>query len=601
MRLTTSRHDLVRGVCEGLAYAARQEDGYARYLDHLSAARGLWRDEHETRRSTPRMSTAPGQLSPASRESALSAADGGTFDVVVVGGGITGAGCALDAATRGLSVLLVEAGDLAAGTSSRSGKTAHGGLRYLEQLNFSLVAEALRERDRMIGVTAPHLVGAEPFLLPTTRWWERPYFGAGVLAYDTMARSRGRLGVPRHRHLGRASTHRRAPGLAPSVTGAIRFYDGRMDDARHTLAVARTAAREDAAVLTHTRVTGALLEGERVCGLRLADELSGREVEVRAGSVINAAGVWAADVQRLAGPASFSVRPAKGVHLLVDGDAFDSDSGLIARAEDSVIVLRRWYGNWLLGTTDTAYDGDRATPSVEASDVGYLLRNVNRYLSRPLTRADVLGAYAGLRPLLSAAGGPGATSALSRDHTVITGPAGMVTVVGGKYTTYRVMAREAVDAAARSMGRDPGPSRTADLPLVGADGRAEAASGLDRLAAEAGTSRAAAERMLHRYGGELPELLRGGEREMAGHLDSELRRAVTHEGAMTLSDVLVRRTRVSLTAESGGTEAAPEIAGMLAPLLGWSADRADREVERFRAEIGHDRAALSSDWGDPKH
>ncbi|MBE2999963.1 glycerol-3-phosphate dehydrogenase/oxidase [Nocardiopsis sp. HNM0947] len=547
------------------------------------------------------MNSAPGQLSPASRENALSAADGGTFDVVVVGGGITGAGCALDAAVRGLSVLLVEAGDLAAGTSSRSGKTAHGGLRYLEQLNFSLVAEALRERDRMIGVTAPHLVGAEPFLLPTTRWWERPYFGAGVLAYDTMARARGRLGVPRHRHLGRASTRRRAPGLADSVTGAIRFFDGRMDDARHTLAVARTAAREGAQVLTHTRATGAVVEGGRVRGLRLTDAISGRDLEVRAGSVVNAAGVWAADVQGLAGPAGFSVRPAKGVHLLVDGDAFESDSGLIARAEDSVIILRRWYGNWLLGTTDTAYEGDRGTPSVEGSDVDYLLRNVNRYLARPLDRSDVLGAYAGLRPLLSAESGSGATSALSRDHTVVTGPSGMVTVVGGKYTTYRVMARDAVDTAAREAGIDAGPCRTADLPLVGADGHEEVGRELDRLAAEAGTPEAEAARMLPRYGGELPDVLRwdgdGAGPKIAGHLASELRRAVTHEGAMTLSDVLVRRTRASITAEHGGVDEAPRVAELLAPLLGWSPGHAAEEVKRYRAEVERDRNALISDGG----
>jgi glycerol-3-phosphate dehydrogenase len=539
----------------------------------------------------------PHRLSPADRDRVLSRAGSGHFDAVVVGGGITGSGCALDAAARGLSVLLVEAGDLAGGTSSRSGKTAHGGLRYLEQLNFSLVAEALRERDLMIGVTAPHLVAAEPFLLPTTRWWERPYFGAGVLSYDAMASARRRgAGVPAHRHLSRRGTLALAPGLDASVvTGGIRYHDGRMDDARHTLAVARTAAGHGALVLSHARVTGMRVEGGRVraVAVRTAE---GGELEVSAGSVVNAAGVWAADVQAMAGEPAFAVRPAKGVHLLVESGAFDSRTGLIARAEDSVVILRRWYGRWLLGTTDTAYEGDRSAPGVDAEDVDYLLRNVNRYLARPLTRADVLGAHAGLRPLL-AAGDTATTSALSRDHAVLSGH-GMVTVVGGKYTTYRLMARDAVDAVGRVLGRRLPPTPTARIPLVGARDRQGAAGRAASPAAGHGVAEHHVRRMLLRYGDETPRVLETVRRDpalgetVAGYLAAELRYAVTHEGARTLEDVLARRTRVALEAPDGGAALAPRAAALVAPPLGWGDADVEREVAAYRAAVVRDRAAL---------
>ncbi|MEN3265962.1 glycerol-3-phosphate dehydrogenase/oxidase [Pseudonocardia sp.] len=550
----------------------------------------------------------PGRLSPAGRRAAVAAARTGRFDVVVVGGGVTGAGAALDAASRGLSVVLVEAGDLASGTSSRSGKTVHGGLRYLEQLNFSLVAEALRERDLMVRTTAPHLVTPEPFLVPFTTPWERPYIGAGVLLYDLMAaagRTGGRGGVPHHRHLTRRGALREAPGLAADVvTGAVQYYDGRMDDARHTLAVARTAAALGAHVLSHARVVGVLREGPRVAGVVVEDALRGDRFDVTASVVINAAGVWAADVQAMAGSASFAVRPAKGVHLLVEQGAFDSRTGLLARAEDSVIILRRWFGHWLLGTTDTTYTGDRRAPTVEQADVDYLLRNVNRYLGRPLSRSDVLGAFAGLRPLLAPVTRDAATtSALSRDHTVVTEPAGMVTVVGGKYTTYRRMARDAVDAAGCELGRALPPSPTAEMPLLGAAGWRAVGNRVPRLAAEHGVPADHVHRMLHRYGAELPAVLapvrddpalgrplRGAE----GYLPVEFRYAVTHEGAATLSDVLTRRTHLVIERTDGGTAAAPAVAALLAPLLGWDETRQAREVAEHRAEVERDRTALAS-------
>jgi glycerol-3-phosphate dehydrogenase len=557
-----------------------------------------------------------GRLSPETRRAALAAAGSERFDVAVVGGGVTGAGVALDAAARGLSVLLLEAGDLAAGTSSRSGKTMHGGLRYLEQLNLKLVAGALRERDLTIRVLAPHLVAYEPFLYPLTRRWERPYVGAGVGLYDAMAAVTGRLGTgvpgphaPRHRHLSRGGALRRAPGLDPDlVTGAIEYPDGRMDDARHTLAVARTAAACGARILTRTEVTGLVTGPDgRVAGLWARDTVTGTDLEVTARVVVNAAGVWAERIQRMAGARSFTVTPAKGAHLLVRGEAFDSAAGILARAEDSVIILRRWYGNWLLGTTDTPYTGDLRRPTVEPADVDYLLRNVNRYLRRPLGEADVLGRFAGLRPLLAPAGGADRTSALSRDHVVLEEPSGLVTVVGGKYTTYRLMARDAVDAAAASLGRPVPPTPTAGLPLVGAAGWRVVGNRLAELARRHGVPEPTLRRMLHRYGDELPEVLApidddpGLARPVpgaAGHLPVEFRYAATHEGALTLTDALERRTHVAIECPDAGRAAAPAVAALLAGPLGWDADRQAHEVRTYRTtQVPH---AVSDAVSDPR-
>jgi glycerol-3-phosphate dehydrogenase len=537
-------------------------------------------------------------LSPTTRRDAIAAATTGTHDLVVVGGGVTGAGVALDAAARGLSVVLLEAGDLAVGTSSRSGKTMHGGLRYLEQLNFSLVFGALRERDLTIKTLAPHLVGHEPFLYPLRHQWEKPYVGSGVGLYDAMATmSRRTGGAPHARYLGRRAVLREAPGLDPDVViGGLQYPDGRMDDARHTLAVARTAAACGAHVVTYARVTGVDRDGTgRVVGVQAEDVLGGGGFAVSTRAVVNAAWVWAAQVQQLAGAHTFTVAPAKGVHLLVRAEAFDSTTGILARAEDSVIILRRWYGHWLLGTTDTPYEGDLRNPTAEPEDVDYLLRNVNAFLRRKIERTDLLGTYAGLRPLLAPAG-PGSaktTSALSRDHAVIEAPQGLVTIVGGKYTTYRIMARDAVDAAARSLGRTLPPTPTASLPLVGAVGWRVAANQLPRLAAEYGVPEPTLRRMLHRYGDELPDVLAPIRDDpslgvpiagTAGYLPVEFLRAVTHEGASTLDDVLSRRTHVAIEEPDAGTGHADEVAGLIAATLGWDETRQKEEVTAYDAQ-----------------
>ena len=395
-------------------------------------------------------------LSPDYRAASLEAMRSTELDVLVVGGGVVGSGAALDAATRGLTVGLVEARDFASGTSSRSSKLIHGGLRYLEMLDFRLVAEALAERGLLIEKLAPHLVRPVPFLYPLKHHvWERFYAGSGVALYDVLARLSGhKAGLPVHRHLTRTGARRLVPSLRKdSLVGALKYYDAQVDDARHTMFIARTAASYGAHVATRARVTGLLREGERVTGARVHDLESGETFDVRAKQIVNATGVWTDETQSMANErGQFHVRASKGVHLVVPRDRIRGDSGLILRTEKSVLFVIPWGRHWIIGTTDTDWTLGLAHPAASAADIDYLLDHVNEVLEQPLTHADVEGVYAGLRPLLS--GESESTSKLSREHAVAHTVPGLVVVAGGKYTTYRVMAKDAIDAAVHGAGRE---------------------------------------------------------------------------------------------------------------------------------------------------
>lgn len=570
----------------------------------------------------------PSALNPGQRAAALDTASAHEHDVLIIGAGATGTGCALDAADRGLSVVLLEAGDLAAGTSSRSGKTFHGGLRYLEQLNFGLVQAALHERNLMVSTLAPYLTQPEPFLFPLTKRHERAYLGAGIGLYDAMtlrrggssgparrsrrtestggigsAGSAGSTAIAHHRHFSRAGALRLTPALDRGlVRGGIRYYDVRVDDARHVMTLARTASGLGARVVRSATVTDFLRSGERVCGVVARDELTGRSFEVRARVVISATGIWAGELQKLAGAQTFRVAPAKGVHLIFAQDAFDSETGIFARAEDSVIILRRWWNYWMLGTTDTPYTGDLRAPRAETEDVDYLLRNINRYLARKLTRQDIVGTFAGLRPLLAPIDDdPGVTSALSRDHAVLPGPDGLITVVGGKYTTYRRMAADAVDAAVAHLGATFAPSRTEALPVVGTAGWQSVRDRAQAIAGRYGLSEADILRLVSRYGGLTERVLAPADADPSlarplpgapGYLGVEYIYAVTAEGAMTLEDVLWHRTRVSFETPDGGLEVAAAVAALIAPCLGWSDAQCQAQVAAYTDWITRERAAI---------
>jgi glycerol-3-phosphate dehydrogenase len=533
----------------------------------------------------------PAALSPARRRADLDRLRSQTFDLVVIGGGVTGAGIALDAATRGLSVALVEQRDLAAGTSSRSSKLIHGGLRYLEQFNFGLVREALRERSLLLADLAPHLVRPVSFLYPLRHGFpERVYVAAGVTLYDTLGGARH---LPGHEHLTRRQAMRLVPALrGDALTGAVRYWDAQVDDARHTMELARTAASHGATILTSTRVTDLLREGERVVGVLARDQEGGEDIRVRGRQVINATGVWADRIQEMAGRGRIRVRASKGIHLVVPKDRIHADSGLILRTETSVLFVIPWGRHWLIGTTDTDWDLDLAHPAASARDIQYLLDRVNKVLRTPLTHADVEGVQAGLRPLLY--GESEASSKLSREHAVAQTVAGMLTIAGGKYTTYRVMAEDAVDAAARNLPQRVARSVTDRTPLLGAHGWHALWNRRHQLAEEVGLHGSRIEHLLGRYGSLVTEVLdlladrpELGERidGAEDYLKVEAVYAASHEGALHLDDLLTRRTRISIETFDRGLTAARDVAPLMGEVHGWDEDDIAREIEHYDARV----------------
>jgi glycerol-3-phosphate dehydrogenase len=532
------------------------------------------------------------------------------FDVLVIGGGITGAGAALDAASRGLRVALVESRDLASGTSSRSSKLIHGGLRYLEQLDFKLVYEALRERDLLVSKLAPHLVKPVRFLFPLyKKVVERPYVGAGLALYDAMEGTR--RPVPFHRHLSARGALRLAPALNPArLAGAMLYYDAQVDDARYTLAVARTAAAHSAVVATRVTAVGLTrgADGVRVTGARVRDEESGREFGVTADAVVVCAGVWTDLVHDLAGVrAGYRVRMSKGVHIVVPREAVRASTGMILRTEKSVLFFIPWGEHWIVGTTDTDWSGDRAEPAATEEDVGYLLAAANKVLVRRLTRADVIGVFAGLRPLVvpgeSNGKGEKPTTKVSREHVVDVPVPGLASIAGGKFTTYRLMARDVVDAAVSDFGREVVPASVTDqVPLLGADGLAAVRAGAGRLAEDYRVSRSLVEHLLGRYGtlaAEVLDLVRA-DPELArpladGHpyLRAEVAYAVTHENALHVEDVLMRRMRLVFESADSGAGAAAQVSEIMGRLLGWNRRKRADETRRYLDLVAAEHAAVA--------
>jgi glycerol-3-phosphate dehydrogenase len=571
---------------------------------------------------------AASELSPARRAADLARLRTERFDVLIVGGGVTGAGAALDAAARGLSVALVEARDLAVGTSSRSSKLIHGGLRYLEQLEFGLVHEALRERGLLATRLAPHLVRPVPILVPLlrssmpVRAWQRAYYGAGLALYDgfaSLAGLAGRLrgesgrGMPAHRHLSRAAARRIFPSLREdAVVGAIRYYDGQVDDARLVVTLARTAASLGAAVVTAAPAVALRRDAREVTGVRVRDAVTGAEFDVSARTVIAATGVWSDDFSALLDvpgePASrvgLRVRASKGVHVVVPRAAISGEAGLILRTPSSVLFVIPWGGHWIIGTTDTDWALDRSAPVATARDIEYLLSRLEPVLDRPLTLADIEGVYAGLRPLLAVEArsrrAPHTvdehTSALSRTHAVVEPMLGLMLVAGGKYTTYRVMAADVVDRAARRLGGVGAavpPSPTAELPLLGADGYHPMWTLRTEIARRHGVSVGVVEHLLERYGSLTSAVLSYVDadpalgRALTGapeYLAAEVVYAVAAEGALTLDDVLTRRLRVSIEAAHRGVESARHAARLMAGVLGWDEAAEEAAVAAFVARV----------------
>lgn len=551
---------------------------------------------------SPQSVTRSSKLGPEERAAAIQQLRAKELDVLVIGGGIVGTGAALDAVTRGLRTGLVEARDWASGTSSRSSKLVHGGIRYLEQLDFRLVREALIERGLLLQRLAPHLVKPVRFLYPLTKpVWERLYVGAGMLLYDLFSYTGGRPpGVPHHRHLTRSQLLRAVPSLkAHAFRGGLTYYDGQVDDARYVSTLARTSSFYGAHVASRVRVEGFIKVGERVVGVHAHDLESGERFDIMAKQVVNATGVWTDDTQAMVGErGQFKVRASKGVHLVVPRDRFQSKLGLLLRTEKSVLFVIPWGRHWLIGTTDTDWNLDKAHPAATAADIDYLLEHVNRVLAVPLTRDDVEGVFAGLRPLL--AGESDETSKLSREHIVAHSVPGLVVVAGGKWTTYRVMAKDAIDEAVRALDGRYSESITQDIALLGAEGYQAAWNKRGKIARAFGVHKVRIEHLLNRYGvmtDELLDLMRARpelQEPLPGaddYVGAEVVYAATHEGALHLEDVLARRTRISIEAWDRGVSAAPVAARLMAEVLGWDATRTDREIALYLERVEAERAS----------
>ncbi|MGA1279458.1 MAG: glycerol-3-phosphate dehydrogenase [Candidatus Nanopelagicaceae bacterium] len=521
------------------------------------------------------------------------------FDIVVIGGGVTGVGIALDAASRGLSVALLEAADLASGTSSRSSKLIHGGLRYLEQYDFKLVKEALREREMMVTHLAPHLVKPVSFIYPLTeRFKERTYVGAGLALYDIL---RGfKRALPWHKHLDQRKIAKIAPSLRSDVvTGGIQYFDAQVDDARHTMMIARTAKKYGARIVTRAEVIDLLRTGKRITGVKVAVD-GKKPFDVKAKVTVLAGGVWTTALyERFDIKPGYQVRMSKGSHIVVPGDAISSEGGIIIKTNVSVLFIIPWFGKWIVGTTDTEYDEDPTQPVASDADIDYILDQANRVLKPRLKRSDVIGVYAGLRPLISSSP-DSPTTKLSREHIVDRPTPGFVSIAGGKYTTYRVMAEDAVDIACAELRRITPDSETANLALIGADGYQALRNRLPLIANEYGISEESAVHLIDRYGTLMIEVLDLGKElkqldlidPSLPYLRAEISYAVRSEGAMNLADIIDRRTRIGFESDDHGLSIIEEVATIAAKALGWSAARKRKEIEEFKEHVAAERIAL---------
>lgn len=518
------------------------------------------------------------------RDAMLAAArDGRVFDVLVIGGGATGLGTAVDSAARGYDTLLVEAGDFAHGTSSRSTKLVHGGVRYLQQGDVSLVLEALRERGRLLQ-NAPQLCHHQSFVVPVYDWWESPFYGIGLKLYDMLA---GKLGLGPSERLSLEETLERIPTIEPEgLRGGVIYYDGQFDDARLAITLARTAADHDAVLVNYARVTDLVKNGDgQVRGAHVRDEESGEEFDVAARVVVNATGVFTDSVRRMDDEAARPmVRPSQGVHIVLDRSFLPGDSAIMVPHTDDgrVLFAVPWHDRVIVGTTDTPIDEPTLEPRPLDEELEFLLTHAVRYLTKDPARGDVLSTFAGLRPLVSRGGGRGngeeggKTSSISRDHTLLVSRGGLVTIAGGKWTTYRKMAEDTVDQVAETGGLEPRACPTADLHLRG---WREGQDPADPLTV---------------YGADVDDLEELSAGTVAGlalaaplHPGLPCRRSeivwgARHEMSRTVDDALARRTRSLLLDARAAADAAEDTARLMAAELGRDEAWQATQVASFR-------------------
>ncbi len=551
-------------------------------------------------------------LSVDQRQTALEMMARDGVEVLVVGGGITGAGVSLDAVARGYKTALIEKADFASGTSSKSTKLSHGGIRYLAHFDFALVKEALEERGRMIR-NAPHLVKPLGFVLPLYKHNKRPMdmpfvlpggigtsliMQAGLLLYDLLS---GKLGIQRHRRISIQTAQQLAPALLPKdMTSAFVYYDGQTDDTLLTMSVLRTAAKQGALLANYTELLSFDLAEGVIVAANIKDVVNGQTYRVPVKQVVNAAGVFAGRVEALAGKSNIQIKPAKGVHLTVPREKVPIGSYAVVLPEtpdNRLVFLVPWHTRVTIGTTDTK-GGNIDVPVANRDDIDYLLEVTNAYLQTKLTKADVVSAWAGYRPLIAPASSNGDTSKLSRTHVVNDGPGGMITITGGKLTTYRRMAQDTVDRVDKHMGRASA-HPTESMPLDGAPGRVEAAKDVDKAALQFGWNADVVQRV-NEYGQEACELLKICTEDRAyaqpvvpdlPYVLAEVVYACRYEMAIQLDDMLARRLHLNFEDWTRGVACAPAVAEVMGRELGWSAQVQAEQVARYRQIVTADQVA----------
>lgn len=555
------------------------------------------------------------QLSQEYRKDSIKKVQSQELDILVIGGGIVGAGAALDAATRGLKTAVVEAQDWSSGTSSRSSKLIHGGLRYLEMLDFSLVKEALQERSILLQKIGPHLTRPIPFLYPLKhRIWERIYIGSGIMLYDTLGITSGNSrGVPMHKHYSKKGIQKIVPALKDNVfIGAIRYYDGQVDDARYNMEVIRTASHYGAHAISRTKVTNFIKENKKIIGAGVEDLESGQVFQIRAKQIINATGVWTNEMQDILSKSrsyNFKVRASKGVHLVVPKNKIKSEVGFILKTEKSVLFIIPWFNHWILGTTDTEYSFNKDHPAATLTDIKYILNHVNKILVTSIEHKDIQGVFVGLRPLLSSdTSTASSTAKLSREHIVANVEPGLVMVAGGKWTTYRIIAKEAVDKAVANLNLKKNlPSITHDVPLIGAQGLKAIINAKARIAEEYNLDQNQINHLINRYGSNIIKVLEYVNKNSElrkpipgaeNYISAEIAYAASHEGALHLEDVLTRRTRISIESWDRGIMASVPAANIMGQVLGWNENKIKQEISIYESRVKAER--LSQEKIDDK-
>jgi glycerol-3-phosphate dehydrogenase len=507
---------------------------------------------------------------------ALEAQGDKPWDCCIIGGGATGLGVAVDAASRGFSTLLLEQYDFAKGTSSRSTKLVHGGVRYLQQGNIKLVMEALHERG-ILHRNAPHLVKDQSFIVPNYKWWEGPYYGLGLKVYDWMA---GRLGLGPSELLSREETLELAPTLdAEGLRGGVLYHDGQFDDARLAISLAMTAADQGGVLLNYCKVDQLVKVQDKVVGVRAVDRISGKVFDLRAKVVINATGVFTDNVLQLDAPGSeHIIAPSQGVHIVLDKHFLPGEAAILVPHTDDgrVLFAVPWHDKIIIGTTDTLVDRVTAEPRPLPAEVDFILQQIGRYLTRPPSRADIRSVFAGLRPLVKSSGKR--TAEMARDHLISVSPSGLITVTGGKWTTYRRMAEDTVNTAIAKGGLPEKPCRTMELNIHGAEAVSDFHAPLYYYGSDA-----SAIRQLVKADPSLGVALH----DRLPYIKAEIIWGVREEMCMTVEDALSRRTRALLLDAAAAIECAPLVAELLAGELGRDAAWQAQQVEEFRELASH--------------